>query len=388
MPNLIRLAHIIVSQGHHRHFFGKYSFQPWVENVNKLLKAHGFKIVVLSSGECNAVYYSSSGEKRIIIHKKLGALQDYFSILIPFKALFSVKPNLIVIHGLQHLLTLSSLFIYGILKRVPILTIVHGLYGYQNPIALLRDIAIKLLLRLIERTHVHIKLLSLTDYDKNCLIKRWGASATQIIVSLFPLYMSIDEIKELAKSREFSKSSETKNVFLYLGRISPEKRIHKIILAFHELLKKGYEAQLLIIGNGPSKRELADLVKTLNFSGNVETPGIARGGYKWGYYNRSNALVLASKQEGFPRVVIEAFCSGKPVIAPNIPGLSEIIKRNKNGFLFETEEDLVNSMIEVIKKPELCRTIGIANENLILKHMVIETNGFNEFAQLIKAVFH
>ncbi len=98
-------------------------------------------------------------------------------------------------------------------------------------------------------------------------------------------------------------------VFLYAGRLSPEKRIHLIIDAVKACPVPG--SQLVIAGSGPEETALRERANcsAVRFLGDVSQPGLAH------LYEEADALVLASEYEGVPTVALEALASGCPVVA-------------------------------------------------------------------------
>ena len=57
------------------------------------------------------------------------------------------------------------------------------------------------------------------------------------------------------------------------------------------------------------------------------------------FYNSIHFLVLTSKKDPLPTVILEAFNNGVPVIAHNIDGVPEIVEDGVNGFLYKSEDD-------------------------------------------------
>ena len=71
-------------------------------------------------------------------------------------------------------------------------------------------------------------------------------------------------------------------------------------------------------------------------------------------------LVLPSIQESFGLVLIESWARGKPVIASDIPPLSELIDQSHGGLTFKHDNllDLQKQMEKLINSPEICYQYG------------------------------
>ena len=119
--------------------------------------------------------------------------------------------------------------------------------------------------------------------------------------------------------------------FLFMGRISEEKGVFDLIECFRNLPN----AQLKIVGTGPAEDEVKVMVNDLGLK-NVDFTGFIKGDERFEYLRNCRAVILPVRWfEMFPLVILEAFSFGKPVIAPIIGGLPEIIEDQKTGLLYE-----------------------------------------------------
>jgi glycosyltransferase involved in cell wall biosynthesis len=113
-------------------------------------------------------------------------------------------------------------------------------------------------------------------------------------------------------------------VFLYLGRLSPEKGVETILRAW----RPGH-GTLLVAGSGPEEGRLRAMAPPgVMFLGSLDgsaVPDLLR---------RARALLLPSMwYEGQPRVVLEAYAAGVPVLASDVGGLPELVEDGRSGFL-------------------------------------------------------
>jgi len=375
-----RLVYVIGSQGEFP--FGRCRLQPWIENVNKILVLRGFNIHVFTAG--SSIVHYIRHNVRVLVSKRLKFFRDPFSLDIPFRLLLYQKPDLAIIHGLRHTLTLATLLVLFI-RKIPTIIIAHGLYeGMKlNLLAQLRDILLKILIRSAKFPYV---IISLTEHDKHILLKHWMVPKDRVVVAKCFLYINEDEFKMIQRIKEYYTNRLERVHLLYIGRLSPEKRVDILIRVLYRLIKSGflarYPIRLLIAGDGPLKKQIIDLIKRLKLEEYVIFLGPIYGAKKWLAYLSSIALVIPSKSEGLPRTIYEAFATGNIVIASNICGLPEVIRNGVNGFLYNNEEELLEILRYVISNKEKILEMGLRNQELTRKKLILEHNT-KELLQII-----
>jgi 2-deoxystreptamine N-acetyl-D-glucosaminyltransferase/2-deoxystreptamine glucosyltransferase len=114
----------------------------------------------------------------------------------------------------------------------------------------------------------------------------------------------------------------------YIGRIAPQKDLSTLITAFSQVTEP---AQLLIVGDGPSRRAaeqqaspLGQRVRFTGFMPHTQIPAVL---------GHIDLLVLATWYEELPSVLIEAMAAGLPVVASMVGGIPTLIEHDRNGLL-------------------------------------------------------
>ena len=142
------------------------------------------------------------------------------------------------------------------------------------------------------------------------------------------------------------------NIVGYVGRLEDEKGVQELVSAF-PLIRQKANVTFLIVGDGSlhglikgalgEKEVLSDVTFT-GWISNVQD-----------YLNEMKLLVLPSKTEGFPSVVLEAMACGTPVLATPVGDILSIVKDGFNGFLLESMKPtcISEKIIELLGKPEL-----------------------------------
>lgn len=133
-----------------------------------------------------------------------------------------------------------------------------------------------------------------------------------------------------------------------MGRLVPEKDFPTLLRAFARLLEQR-SARLLILGEGPERAALQDLVQELGVERAVSLPGFVSNAYD--YLAHADLFALSSQREGLPTVVIEALALGTPVVATDCPsGPREILADGRYGPLVPVGDSaaLAAAMLEAL----------------------------------------
>jgi N-acetylgalactosamine-N,N'-diacetylbacillosaminyl-diphospho-undecaprenol 4-alpha-N-acetylgalactosaminyltransferase len=123
--------------------------------------------------------------------------------------------------------------------------------------------------------------------------------------------------------------------FTFIGRLSPEKNVLQIVEAFN-IIKEKSTCKLLIIGDGSEYEKIRSYVKLSNLEERVLLLGFQSNPYK--YLKNSLGLILFSKYEGFPNVLLESMYCKTPVITSNFEGAEEIVNHNETGYIVERND--------------------------------------------------
>ncbi len=150
---------------------------------------------------------------------------------------------------------------------------------------------------------------------------------------------------------------------LYLGGLYRDKGVFTVAKAFAQLP----HIPLKFIGAGDDEGELRDFIASHQLS-NVEMIGFKAGQEKLEYLRNSMfTLVPSHYYENFPVVVLEAFASGKPVVASAQGALQSIIQPQQTGLLFKSEDvdDLAAKVRWLYDRPDQIESMGRAARNLV-----------------------
>jgi len=125
---------------------------------------------------------------------------------------------------------------------------------------------------------------------------------------------------------------------LSVGRLHAQKNVG-YLLNLVAAIKSKTEVRALIIGDGPERPGLEAIAASLGITDSVQFSGWLPRDEVQKAYQSATFLVHASSYEGMSNVILEALASGLPVVASQIPGNTELIGDNVNGFLFDPAAD-------------------------------------------------
>lgn len=165
-----------------------------------------------------------------------------------------------------------------------------------------------------------------------------------------------NEVEEILKNYGIDR-----DYYLFVGRLVPEKGIDRLIkLAYkYEHEYKGKDL-IVIVGRGPLEKYIqraCRLLKSLRYVGYIPRDHLKA------FYVKAKALLITSRAEGMPTVMLEALAHGTPVITIKFDGIEEISKLADSKALIVTEnldqttQSLINQTLQSKISEEVIRRI-------------------------------
>ena len=260
-----------------------------------------------------------------------------------------------------------------------------------------RNIRLKRLARTISRAFVRKAECVITPSKKTAKYLKYKCKVKNKPIYVIPTGIDIAPFKSsnfTEEERDNLKKSlgikPNEKIILFLGRVASEKSIDVIMDIMPSIFEEHPDYKFLIVGDGPSKKDLEEQARKLNIDKNV----IFTGKVPWNevpkYYNIGDVFVNASITETQGLTFIEAMSAEIPVVAKYAPNLSEFIHTNKNGILVKKNSDFKKAIIDVIENENLRKTL-IRGGNETAKEYSIEVFGdklemlYTEIIKLHKA---
>ena len=183
------------------------------------------------------------------------------------------------------------------------------------------------------------------------------------------LYNSIDvdQLQRISTQYQFRKDLSSLGIHpeTYLigavSRLRIEKGLDLLITAFAQLLQTAdRDLRLLLIGDGPDRKELETMAAELNCHDKIFFYGAEAWEEAMYLMARMDLVVVPSRFEGFGLSAAEAMAMRKPLICSDAFGLAELITHEQEGLLFRNgdAQDLYRQLQALIQHPEKAKRFG------------------------------
>lgn len=164
-----------------------------------------------------------------------------------------------------------------------------------------------------------------------------------------------------------NKVSNPQKRIISVGRLNKQKNFELLIKAFAQINSKIPEYKLEVLGEGPLREPLNNLIVDLNLSDKVSLPGYVNNVDE--KLMNSSLFVLPSNYEGMPNALMEAMAIGLPCISTDCPigGPKYLIDDGVNGFLvpLNDQENLARKMLLTLSDAELQKKLGNNSKKIV-----------------------
>ena len=330
-----------------------------VVNLAKSLEEYGFETLLISGQpeEKEGNMFELADQKGIklktvrFMGRSISPIKDLISLILLIKEIKSFSPDIVHTHTTKA----------GILGRLAALicnvpSIYHTYHGhvfkgYFSKFTSTLIVAIERFFSSFTRN-----IIALTPNLKNELNLILRPKSPEKIKTI-PL--GLDLKTNLSTPRQInswrtSMGLSKKNFLLgIIGRLVPVKNHLLLINSIPKLVKEFPNIHLMIIGDGELRNNLEKQTQKLNLEKHIHFCGNIRNLEK--VYSDLDLLVLCSKNEGTPVVLIEALASGCPVASTNVGGIEELLENGKLGRLLSSDpklfcDNLSNAILDIKEK--------------------------------------
>ena len=276
-----------------------------------------------------------------------------FHLGLPFRSareLRGFRPDAVVVQG-AHEATAVLLGRVLARSRARVVLDVHGdwrtatrLYGSPAR-RLLNPVADRLAALAVRRADA---VRTISDYTTG-LVREAGAEPAAV----FPAFMDLEPFLERPPE-----PLPKRPAALFVGVLELYKNVDGLVEAWRLAAPRIPEAELRIVGKGPRAGLVADLVEELpeqaSWRLSLTSEEVARA------LDEATVLVLPSRSEGMGRVIVEALCRGRPVVASRVGGIRDLVRDGENGILVEPGDPaaLADALVGVLSDRALAERLA------------------------------
>jgi glycosyltransferase involved in cell wall biosynthesis len=143
-----------------------------------------------------------------------------------------------------------------------------------------------------------------------------------------------------------------------VARLDLQKGFEYLLRAIRDLSSSIDGLKVLIVGEGPDRAAVENMVEQYGLQSNVILAGQQTD--MAGVYAAMDIFVLPSLNEGLPMTILEAMAASRPVIATRVGAIPTVIKDGENGLLVDARDTdgLRTAIASLLSDPDRCRRLG------------------------------
>jgi 1,2-diacylglycerol 3-alpha-glucosyltransferase len=345
-------------------------------NFKKELERRGHKVLIVASGDPKYSKKHSNKDVLVVPGISFKPYPQYKLAFFPYHTAINIqKEDIDILHAqTPFFMGFTALTIARILK-LPIVGSFHTfindkkvLEAYYPKNKFLKNITSKYLWKYTKFFYRKCDITIVPTKTVQEFLNKEGLQNIEIVPN------SVDTNKFNPKvdgSHIREKLKLKKNVVLYVGRISKEKRLEVMLKAAKILSKKRNDISYLIVGQGPALEHYKAFVAKMGLSNVVKFAGFVSDEELPMYYAASDIFCMPSTFETQGIVTLEAMACGKPVVGADYLALKEVIKNGKTGEKFKPGDYLscARKIEKVLNSSEKYKrnAVALANEFSIPK---------------------
>jgi colanic acid/amylovoran biosynthesis glycosyltransferase len=202
---------------------------------------------------------------------------------------------------------------------------------------------------------------TISEFNRRHILRNFSRAEAEK-VEVMRLGVAVPSAIELPRARSPGVAAPIK--LLSIGRLNAVKDHAFLIRACAELCDAGTDFTCAIAGDGPERARLEKLITHYRLRDRVKLLGHVARSKTGTLYREADIVVLTSRSEGIPLVLMEAMAHGKLVLAPAITGIPELVCPGKSGFLYAA-----GAMNDFVQKLLLLRSLIVEESYLAVSRL-------------------
>ena len=309
--------------------------------------------------------------------RTISPIQDFLAMMQIIKLIKKIKPDIVHLNS-SKISILGSTACFLTKSKIcnlksKIIYTAHG-WVFNEPLPFYKKTFYKYAERLT--SCFKNKIICVSNFD-------YKIALTNKIVpkeKLITIHNGIEPIEFLSRQEAREKLNLDNNEFIIgsVGNLYKTKGFIYLIEAIKQLIDEGIDAKAVIIGEGPERQNLENLISKHNLKNKIILAGRIQQAAE--LLSAFDIYVCSSIKEGLSYTIIETMLNGLPIIATKVGGNPELIEEGKTGFLIEPQNSLAlsNKIEEIINTSDLQQELSTkarikAQEEFNLEKMVKKT---------------
>ncbi len=185
--------------------------------------------------------------------------------------------------------------------------------------------------------------VTVSDFNRQYILRNYPSTPShKILVQR----LGVDRVLSWPTPAVAAEADHRRFCLLSVGRLHRVKDYCFLIRACAALRDQGLDFICWIVGEGPDRPALESQIMASGLQGRVYLIGYVPRTDLPGYCRYADLVVMTSKSEGIPLVLMEAMAHEKLVLAPAITGIPELVEHQRTGFLYQPGSlpDFVNAV--------------------------------------------
>lgn len=174
--------------------------------------------------------------------------------------------------------------------------------------------------------------VTVSDFNRQHILRNYPTTPSEKIIVQ---RLGVDRVLSWPTPAAPAEADQRRFCLLSVGRLHQVKDYRFLIDACAALRDQGLDFLCWIVGEGPERPALERQIMTSGLQGRIYLIGQVPRTDLPGYYRYADLVVMTSKSEGIPVVLMEAMAHEKLVLAPAITGIPELVEHQRTGFLYQ-----------------------------------------------------
>ncbi|RDD53033.1 MAG: glycosyltransferase family 1 protein [Candidatus Korarchaeota archaeon NZ13-K] len=269
-----------------------------VQRLSRFLASEGHEVTVLTTSRGRTGVWEEEGYTVVRLRSHLEPLRNPLPLGLPLISSRMLR-GFDIVH-MHSVYTFTTLMVYPFTEKSRVVITLHGRAFYRGLAHLLAALHERISFRIVRGAAAFI---ALNEADAGLMVRR-GIDPER--VRLIPNFVDVEEMDRIVRRSE-PVEGEGDPQLMFVGGLVDAKNLESLLIDLREVSDR---ASLWVVGDGPLRGRLERLARGMRvrFLGRLSRE-------EWiPYAMGSDAVILPSKSEGFPTIVLEAMAIGRPVI--------------------------------------------------------------------------